>query len=120
MRAKVIGVLLLLILQGMSGVQATSGRATSLELSTSTQEWLSNQTVEIVASVSNAPFGNTLNFEWQLRGEDGLLLQNGSDQFQATGTVTEIVIPLSKFYSGDTFYRFTFTLKPVGSIPLIQ
>lgn len=120
MRAKVIGVLLLLILQGMSGVQATSGRATSLELSTSTQEWLSNQTVEIVASVSNAPFGNTLNFEWQLRGEDGLLLQNGSDQFQATGTVTEIVIPLSKFYSGDTFYRFTFTLKNYQNSTLAQ
>jgi len=119
-RAKVIGVLLLLILQGMSGVQATSGRATSLELSTSTQEWLSNQTVEIVASVSNAPFGNTLNFEWQLRGEDGLLLQNGSDQFQATGTVTEIVIPLSKFYSGDTFYRFTFTLKNYQNSTLAQ
>ena len=120
MRAKVIGVLLLLILQGMSGVQATSGRATSLELSTSTQEWLSNQTVEIVASVSNAPFGNTLNFEWQLRGEDGFLLQNGSDQFQATGTVTEIVIPLSKFYSGDTFYRFTFTLKNYQNSTLAQ
>ena len=111
MRAKVIGVLMLLLLQGMAGVQATTPRATTLDLSTVTQEWLSNQTVEIEASVSNAPFGNTLNFEWQLRDETGTLLLNGSDQFQATGTVTTVIVDLRHFYTGEPFYRFTFTLK---------
>lgn len=33
-RAKVIGVLMLLLLQGMAGVQATTPRATTLDLST--------------------------------------------------------------------------------------
>jgi phospholipase/lecithinase/hemolysin len=110
-RAKVISVLMLLLLQGMVGVQATTPRATSLDLSTVTQEWLSNQTVEIEASVSNAPFGNTLNFEWQLRDGTGTLLLNGSDQFQATGTVTTVIVDLRQFYTGESFYRFTFTLK---------
>ncbi|NCG01478.1 MAG: hypothetical protein GWP25_06775, partial [Euryarchaeota archaeon] len=101
MRGKVIGVLMLLLLQGMAGVQATTPRATTLDLSTVTQEWLSNQTVEIEASVSNAPYGNTLNFEWQLRDETGTLLLNGSDQFQATGTVTTVIVDLRHFYTGE-------------------
>ena len=91
-------------------VHASSGRAASIELTTPTQEWLSNQTVELVASISNLPFGTQLFYEWELRDESGQVVSNGGAPFQATGTVTEVTVEMKHFYNGDTFYRSSFTV----------
>ena len=80
----------------------------SIELTTPTQEWLSNQTVELVASISNLPFGTQLFYEWELRDESGQVVSNGGAPFQATGTVTEVTVEMKHFYNGDTFYRSSF------------
>ncbi|DAC46951.1 MAG TPA: hypothetical protein D7H93_01600, partial [Candidatus Poseidoniales archaeon] len=60
-----------MLTQGAAMAHASSGRAASIELSTPTQEWLSNQTVELVASISNLPFGTQLFYEWDVRDESG-------------------------------------------------
>ena len=56
-----------MLTQGAAMAHASSGRAASIDLTTPTQEWLSNQTVELVASISNLPFGTQLFYEWELR-----------------------------------------------------
>lgn len=108
MRAKSFILVLLMVLQGIASVHAIEGRAASAELTTSSQEWLSNQTVELVASVSNLPFGTPLFYEWDLRDESGQILLQGREAFQATGTVTQILIEAKHFYNGDTFYQASF------------
>ena len=110
MRVRIYLVLFVLLMQGASGALATTPRSTSVDVSTETQEWLSNQTVELTASISNAPFGTALHYEWELRGEAGQLILDGSGAFQATGTVSQVAINLKQFYNNDTFYRFSFTL----------
>ena len=99
-----------MLTQGAAMAHASSGRAASIELSMPTQEWLSNQTVELVASISNLPFGTQLFYEWDVRDESGQVVTNGSAPFQATGTVTEVTVEMKHFYNGDTFYRSSFTV----------
>ena len=119
-RARIIVVVFLLLLQGLTVAHATSARAATVEISTPTQEWLSNQSVSLVATVSNAPFGATLTYEWHLEDETGQLILEGSDLFQASGTTSEVLIEVKHFYNGNTFYRFSFTLFDTSNTTLAQ
>ncbi|MDA8558176.1 SGNH/GDSL hydrolase family protein, partial [Candidatus Poseidoniales archaeon] len=91
-----------------------------MELSTQRQEWLSNETVELVASISNLPFGTQLFYEWELRDESGTVLVEERASFQATGTVTEIAVDVKHFYNGDTFYRTSFAVKDQYNATMTQ
>ena len=110
----------LMLMQGVAIAHASSGRAASMELSTQRQEWLSNETVELVASISNLPFGTQLFYEWELRDESGTVLLEERAPFQATGTVTEIAVDVKHFYNGDTFYRTSFTVKDQYNATMTQ
>ncbi|DAC32115.1 MAG TPA: hypothetical protein D7H95_04045, partial [Candidatus Poseidoniales archaeon] len=107
-------------MQGASGVLAATPRSASVDLSTETREWLSNQTVEVSASISNAPFGTALHYEWELRDEADQVILQGSGAFQATGTVSQVMTNLKQFYNGDTFYRFSFSLLDQSNTTLSQ
>jgi phospholipase/lecithinase/hemolysin len=107
-------------MQGVAIAHASSGRAASMELSTQRQEWLSNETVELVASISNLPFGTQLFYEWELRDESGTVLLEERAPFQATGTVTVIAVDVKHFYNGDTFYRTSFTVMDQHNATMTQ
>ena len=119
-RVRILAVLSLLLLQSIAGVHATSARATTVDISTETYEWMSNQTVEINAAVSNAPFGSILSYEWELKDESNAVILEGNEVFQATGTVTDVTIELKHFYNSDTFYRFYFTVLDQSNSTLTQ
>ena len=120
MRVRCLALVFLMLMQGVAIAHASSGRAASMELSTQRQEWLSNETVELVASISNLPFGTQLFYEWELRDESGTVLLEERAPFQATGTVTVIAVDVKHFYNGDTFYRTSFTVKDQYNATMTQ
>ena len=120
MRVRCLALVFLMLMQGVAIAHASSGRAASMELSTQRQEWLSNETVELVASISNLPFGTQLFYEWELRDESGTVLLEERAPFQATGTVTVIAVDVKHFYNGDTFYRTSFTVMDQHNATMTQ
>ncbi len=120
MRRRAFLILAALLLQATTGVHATSGRAIGIELITSNQGWLSNQTAEIQADLSNLPYGVVLIAEWTLQDESSEIVFQMNDTFQATGTVTTLILEAKHFYNNDTFYNVTLVVLDSSNNSLIQ
>ena len=117
MRRATFVLIILVLLQGASGLAHADARAVSTETSVQKYDWLSSEKVIIDVSFRNAPYNVQLECSWSLIGESNLIILNGTHQFQASGTVTELQIHLEKFYQGDHFFTLQIELlDEIGSV----
>jgi len=108
--------IILVLLQGASGLVHAEARAVSTEITIQKYDWLSSEKVVLDVAGSNAPYNVHLKGSWTLVGESNQIILNGTTNFQATGTVTELQFALDKFYQGDHFFTFYFELTDeIGS-----
>ena len=101
-RKVVFFLILLMMLQSVTGLVEAQGRAVTTNLSVEKYDWLSNETVIVNVEITNAPYSIGLFANWNLVDESNAIILNGTHSFQATGTVTSFEIMLEQFYNSAT------------------
>ena len=87
-------------------VEATSGRALSVNIELQENMWTSDDIIPLNVSISGAPFNRDIILKWHLSDENGIIF-NGTIPFRMSASVHLEQFSISQFFTGSSFYEIS-------------